>query len=76
MSLVLAVMHLYDFFSLLLPIPFCYTLLKSCIDKSTEWSTIPECPGLISSSSRGNTEGTNSSKILCLMFVYVSFVFM
>ena len=31
-----------------------------------DWSTIPECPSLMCK--RGNTEGANSSKILCLMF--------
>ena len=52
---------------------FFYTFLKSGIDKSTEWSTIPACPSRMCFFfffNRGNTEGTNSSKILCLMFVY------
>ena len=60
---------------LLLSIPFFfffYTLKKkSGIDKSTEWSTIPACPSLTCFSGRGNTERTNSSKILFLTFVYV-----
>ena len=47
-----------------------YTFLKSGIDKSTEWSTIPVCPSLMCFFNRGDTEGTNSLKILCLMFVY------
>ena len=34
---------------------------------------MPECPGLVCFFGRGDTEGTNSSKILCLMFVYVLF---
>ena len=38
---------------------------------STEWSTIPACPSLMCFFNRGNTEEANSSKILCLMFVYV-----
>ena len=46
---------------------FFYTFLKSGIDKSTEWSTIPACPSLMCFFNR---EGTNSSKILCPMFVY------
>ena len=32
---------------------------------------IPACPRLMCIFNRGNTEGTNSSKILCSMFVYV-----
>ena len=32
---------------------------------------IPVCPSLMCFFNRGNTEGTNSLKILCLMFVYV-----
>ena len=45
------------------------------IDKSTEWSTIPACPSLMCFFffNRGDTEGTNSSKILCLMFVCLLF---
>ena len=80
MTLVFAIMHLYnilEFFLLLLSIPlnffFLYTFLKSGIDKSTEWSTIPACPSLMCFFNRGDTEGTNSSKILCPMFVHVLF---
>ena len=52
-----------------------YKCFKSGIDKLTEWSTIPECPSLICALfNRGDTEATDSSKILCLMFVYF-FVF-
>ena len=47
--------------------------LKSGIDKLMEWSTIPACPNLMCFFNRGDTEGTNSSKILCPMFVYVLF---
>ena len=47
--------------------------LKSSIDKSTEWSTIPARPSLMCFFNRGDTEGTNSSKILCSMFLYVLF---
>ena len=63
---------IYLNFLLLFSIPFLY-LLKSGIDKSTEWSTIPACPSLMCFFNRGDTEGTNSSKILCPMFVYVVF---
>ena len=76
MTLVFAVMHLYnilEFFLLLLSIPFLYFLKKSGIDKSTEWSTIPACPSLMCFFNRGDTKGTNSSKLLCPMFVYVLF---
>ena len=74
MALVFAVMHLYNIliFLLLLSIPFSYFLKKKyVVDKSTEWSTIPACPSLMCFFNRGDTEGTNSSKILCSMFVYV-----
>ena len=77
MTLVFAVMHLYNilefFFVLLLSIPFFILFLKSGIDKSTEWSTIPACPSLMRLFNRGDTEGTNSLNILCPMFVYVLF---
>ena len=56
---------------------FCNSSLKSGIDKSTEWSKIPACPSLMCFFAfffkRGNTEGTNFSKMLCLTFVYVLF---
>ena len=68
MALVFAVMHLYIFLFLLLSIRFLYFLKKSGIDKSTEWSTIPASPSLICFFNRGNTEGTNSSNILRLLF--------
>ena len=75
MTLVFAVMHLFNI------LEFCiasvhflfYTFLKSGIDKSTEWSTIPACPSLMCFFKRGDTEGTNSSKILRPLFVYVLF---
>ena len=38
-----------------------------------EWSTIPACPNLMCFFNWGDTEGTNSSKNLCSMFVYVLF---
>ena len=74
MALVFAVMHLYNIliFLLLLSIPF-YTLLKSGIDKSAEWSTIQACSNLMCFFNGGDTEGTNSSKNLCSMVVYVLF---
>ena len=51
----------------------CYAFFKSGIDKSTEWSTIPACPSFMCFFNRGGTEGTNSSKNLCSMFVNVLF---
>ena len=72
MTLVFAVMHLYKK-KILLSILFFYTFLKSGIDGSTEWSTIPACPSLVCFFDRGDTGGTVSSKVLCPMFVYVLF---
>ena len=74
MTLVFAVMHLYNILEFFIACPFLfYTFFKSGIDKSTEWSTIPACPSLMCFFNRGDTEGTNSSKVLCLTFVYVLF---
>ena len=75
MTLVFAVMHLNNILEFFIASvhSFSYTFLKSGIDKSTEWSTIPACPSLMCFFNRGDTEGTNSSKILCLMFEYVLF---
>ena len=74
MALVFAVMRLYNIFKFLLFLSILfYTLLKSGIDKSTEWSMIPACPSLICLFNRGDTEGINSSNILCSMFVYILF---
>ena len=76
MALVFAVMHLYNTFYiilLLLSIPFTYVyiFLKSGIDKSTEWSTIPACLSLRCFLNRGDIKGTNSLKVLSFMFMYV-----
>ena len=57
MTLVFAVMHLYN-------------ILEFFI---ASVHTIPACPSLMCFFNRGDTEGTNSSKILCPMFVYESF---
>ena len=75
MALVFAVVHLCNIFSVFTASlhSFFYTFLKSGIDESTEWSTIPACPRLMCFFNRGDTEGNNSSKILCPMFVYVLF---
>ena len=77
MTLVFAVMHLYnilEFFLLLLSIPFFYTFLKSGIDKSTEWSTIPACPSLMCFFNRGDTERENFVSDICVCFVLCQFV--
>ena len=37
---------------------------------------MPACPSLVCFFNRGDIEGTDSSKILCLMFVYVLCKFM
>ena len=77
MALVFSVMYLYNLFLLLVHSSFFsfLHLKKSGIRKSTEWSTIPACPSLVCFFffNRADTEGTNSSKILCSMFVYVLF---
>ena len=78
MTLVFAVMHLYnilEFFFIASVHSFFFLILlkKSGIGKSTEWSTIPMCPSLMCFFNRHDTEGTNSSKILWPMFVYVLF---
>ena len=74
MTLVFAIMHLYNIFKFFIASvhSFFNTFLKSGIDKTMEWSTIPVCPSLMLFN-RGDTEGTNSSRTLCLMFVYVLF---
>ena len=78
MALVFDVMHLckkkfiafvHSFFNFFFFFPF-------GIDKSTEWSTIPVCPSLMRFFlNRDDTKGTNSSKILCWVFVYFLFKF-
>ena len=75
MTLVFAVMHLYNSLEIFIASvhSFFYFFFKSVIDKSTEWSTIPACPSLMCFFNRDDTEGTNSSKILCPMFVSVLF---
>ena len=85
MALVFSVMHLHNIsiLLLLLFIPFfLYFKKKSGIDKSTEWSTLPACLSVMCVCvcvflflffNRGDTEGTNSLKMLCPMFVYVLF---
>ena len=75
MTLVFTIMHLYNILEFFIASVhfFFYTFLKSGIDKSTEWSTIPACPSLMCFFNGGDTERTNSSKILCSMFVYVLF---
>ena len=75
MTLVFAVMHLYNILEFFIAsVRSFFTLfLKSGIDKSTEWSTIPACASLMCFFNRGDTKGTNSSKFLCSMSVYVLF---
>ena len=73
MALVFAVMRVYNVFIPSLHSFFILFFFKSGIDKSTEWSMIPACPSLMCFFNRGDTEGTNSSKILCPMFVCVLF---
>ena len=75
MALLFAVMNLYNILNFV--IVSAHSILyfeKSGINKSTEGSTIPACPSLLCFLNKGNTLGTNPSKILCLVFVYVCFV--
>ena len=55
------------------PFLFYAFFLKSGIDKTTEWCTIPASPSLMCFFNRGGTEGTYSSRVLCSMFVCVLF---
>ena len=73
MALVFAVMHLHTFLIASAHSYFLFKLFffKPGIDKSTKRSTIPACPSLMCFFNKGNIEGTNSSKILFLRFVYV-----
>ena len=74
MALVFAVMYYISKKKFYCFCPFLfYTFLKSGIDESTEWPTMSACPSLMCFFNRGDMEGTNSSKILCSMFVYVLF---
>ena len=50
-----------------------FFILKKNLVVSTERSTVLVCPSLSFFFSRGDTKGTNSSKILCLMFVFALF---
>ena len=72
MTLVFAVMHLYNILEFFIASVHSFFILFVNL-VSTEWSTIPACPILMCFFNRGDTEGTNSSKILCLMIVYVLF---
>ena len=64
MTLVFAIMHLHNILKI---------FIASVHSFFMEWSTKPACPSLMCFFNRGDTEGTNSSNILCLMFVYVLF---
>ena len=75
MTLVFAVIHLYNIFKFFIASidSFFYSFLKSGIDKSTEWSTIPACPSLMCFFNKGDTEGAYSLKLLCSRVGYVLF---
>ena len=75
--MLLCIFIIFFNFVLLLSIPFFKYTDKPGIDKSTEVFAIPACPRLMCFFfffNRGNTEGTYSSKNVCLMFVYVLFM--
>ena len=44
---------------------FFYTFLKSGIDESTKWSTIPACPSHKCFFNRADTDGTNKECAVC-----------
>ena len=75
MTLVFAVMYLSNILEFFIASVHSFFILffKSGIHKSMEWSMIPASPSLMCFFNRGDTKGTNSSKILCPMFVYVLF---
>ena len=75
MTLVFAVMHLYNIFKFFIASVHSFFILfkNLALINPTEWSTIPACLSLMCFFNRGDTEGTNSSKILCPMFVHVLF---
>ena len=53
----------------LLSVPFDF-FYSVTMRMSAAYEKVPACPSLMCFFTRGNTEGTNSSKILCLMFEY------
>ena len=76
MALVFAVMHLYDVFLnflLLLSISFLHYFKNLVLINPRNGPRYQRVLALCVFFNRGNTEGTNSSKILCWMFVYVLF---
>ena len=81
MTLVFAFMHLYnilDFFiasvhSFFYTFFFLNLVLINRRDGPRYQRVLALCLALCAFFNRGDTEGTNSSKILCAMFVYVLF---
>ena len=79
MTLVFAIMHLYNIFKFFIASvhSFFYTFLKSGIDKSTEWSTIPACPSLMRFLTGVILKGLILRKFVfdvCVCFVLCKFV--
>ena len=76
MALVFAAMHLCNILNLLLllSIPFLMLLFKNLVlINRRNGPRYQRVLALCAFFNRGDTEGTNSSKILCPMFVYVVF---
>ena len=75
MTLVFAVLHLYNIleFLLLLSIPFLYFFKNLVLINRRNGPRYQRVLALCAFFNRGNAKGTNSSKVLCLMFVYVLF---
>ena len=76
MTLVFAVMHLYntlEFFYCFCPFLFLYFFFNLVSINRRNGPRYQRVLALCAFFNRGGTEGTNSSKILCSMFVYVLF---
>ena len=75
MALVFAVMHLYNFKKNYCLCPFLFILFKNLVllnrRNGPRYQRVLFLCAFFFFFNSGDTEGTNSSKMLCLMFVYV-----
>ena len=74
MTLVFAVMHLYNILEFFIASVHSFFILFKNLVLINRWNG-PRYQHVLAlhAFKRGDTEGTNSSKLLCLMFVYVLF---
>ena len=74
MTLVFAVMHLYNILEFFIASVHSFLILFSNLLSINRWNG-PRYQHVLAlcAFSRGDMEGTNSSKVLCPMFVYVLF---